>query len=177
MLSILQVIKEEVQNFYSDWSMNDEPSIADKIYSKNQGIETAEVQRPINAELVGYVNKQAEKPLNPPVPVYKNPKTLDGFTHDTRGILMNTGDLYLAQSYNALHDNMLDLLAEKGIVSSASKFGYATNYPGNFVAVMRAGGSRTFGQSSAYDDFPNEYIEIFENGEEKQPYGFKNYPI
>jgi hypothetical protein len=175
MLSILQIIKEEVQNFYSDWSMSDEPSIADKIYSRNHGIDTDEVQRPINAELVGYVNKRADKPLNPPVPVYKNPKTLDGFTHDTRGILMSNGDLYLAQSYNALHDNILDLLAEKNIVSYASKFGYADNYPSNFVAVMRAGGSKTFGQSSAYDEFPMEYEEIFNNGEAKQPYGFKGY--
>jgi len=46
MKQLLQIIREEVQNFYSDWSMGDEPSIADRIYSKNQGIETPEVQRP-----------------------------------------------------------------------------------------------------------------------------------
>lgn len=177
MLSILRIIKEELENFYSDWGRNDEPSIADRIYSKNQGIETDVQEKPINAELIGYVNKQADRPLNPPVPVYKNPRNLDGFSHDTRGILMDNGDLYLAQNFKALHDNILDLLAEKGIVSYASKFGYSEHYPKNFVAVVRAGPSKTFGQSSAYDYFPNEYIEIFENGEEKQPYGFQNYPI
>ena len=34
--SVFQVIKEEVQNFFSDWQMGDEPSIADKNYEKYQ---------------------------------------------------------------------------------------------------------------------------------------------
>ena len=76
---------------------NNEPSIADDIYSKRYGIETKEEDKPINAQLVGYVKKQGNRPLTPPVPVYKNPKNLEGFSEDTRGVLLNDGDLYLAK--------------------------------------------------------------------------------
>jgi hypothetical protein len=173
LLKLIELIKEEIQDFYSDWQT--EPSIADKYYERRLGI-TADVPTPeIRAELVGYVDKQFDKPINKPIPVYKNPKSLEGFTSDTRGILLRTGDLYLAQSYNALHDNILDLLSEKNIVPYGAKYGYAENFPKEFVAVVRAGNTKTFGQSSAYDYFPNHYIEIFDTGEEKQPYGFTHY--
>jgi len=175
MSNIFQIIKEEIQNFYSDWQSNDEPSIADKYYEK-KGITTKPIETPINAELIGYVNKQINKLINP-VPVYKNPKNLNGFSNDTRGILMSNGDLYLAQNYMTLHDNILDLLAEHGIVSYGSKFGYAENYPKDFVAVVRVGNSNTFGQSTAYDVFPNYYIKIFDIAEEKQPFGFQYYSL
>lgn len=172
MLSIIRIIKEEIENWFDD-----KPSIADKYYQKNIGIDTKpeSQEKKIDAELVGYVTKQARRDLVTPVPVYKNPKTLDGFSDDTRAILMSNGDFYVARDYQALHDNILDLLAEKGIVSYADKFGYFDNYPRGFVAVVREGNSRTFGQSSAYDDFPQYYAQIFEIGEERQPFGFSQY--
>ena len=175
-LSLLQIIKEEIQDFLSNWQDSDEPSIADRIYAKNQGIETQK-KTVINAELIGYVDKQFNRPIYPVVPVYKNPGNLGGFYHDTRGILLSNGDLYLAQNYNAVHDNILDLLAEHGIVSYAAKFGYSKNYPDDFVAVVRAGNSNTFGQSSAYDDFPDYYEEIFNTGNRKQPVNFKSFNL
>jgi hypothetical protein len=181
--SLLQIIREVVQDFYSDWSMNDEPSLADKYYEK-QGIETRPTQQPqqqpqnqINAELVGYVDKQWDKPINPAIPVYKNPKTLDGFTKEARGILLNTGDLYLAQSYNALHDNILKMLADKGIVPLAATYNYDKNYPEQFVAVQRTFNTKNFAQSMAYDEFPQHYEEIFDVARQKQPYTFKAIPL
>lgn len=178
MNSILQIIKEELINFikenWDDWE--NEPSIADKIYAKKGIINTtnSNARTEINAELVGYVDKQWNKPINP-IPVYKNPKNLIGFLPNTRAILLNTGDLYVAQSYNALHDNMLDLLADKKIIPLASKYYYDSNYPEEFIAVVRASDTTTFGESSAYDYFPPHYEEIFNIANEKQPYIFKQY--
>lgn len=175
MNSILQMINEEIQNyineFWDDWE--NEPSIADNIYAK-QGIETQQPQKKINAELIGYVDKQWKTPINP-IPVYKNPNTLIGFLADTRAILLNNGDLYVAQSYNALHDNILNLLASKNIIPLASKFNYDSNYPEEFVAVVRASDTTTFGESIAYDYFPPHYEEIFDIANNKQPYIFKKY--
>lgn len=173
MNSILQIIKEEIQSFinelWDDWDT--EPSIADKIYAK-RGITTQQPQEKINAELIGYVDKQWKNPINP-IPVYKNPKNLIGFQPNTRAILLSSGDLYVAQSYNALHDNMLDLLADKKIVQLASKYNYDKNYPEEFIAVVRASDTTTFGESSAYDYFPQHYVEIFDVANQKQPYIFK----
>ncbi|MCK9416727.1 hypothetical protein M0Q97_08740 [Candidatus Dojkabacteria bacterium] len=171
--SIIQIINEVVQKFINEFSddWENEPSIADKIYAK-RGITTQQSQDRINAELIGYVDKQWNKPINP-IPVYKNPKNLIGFLPNTRAVLLNNGDLYVAQSYNALHDNILDLLANKNIIPIASKFNYDKNYPENFIAVVRASDTTTFGESSAYDYFPEHYIEIFDAANQKQPYIFK----
>ena len=174
MIDIIELINEEIDKYYSDWTMDDEPSLADKMYQKKYGIETKQAPVEINSELVGYVNKQATRPITP-VGIYKNPRNLKGFGDDTRGILLNNGDLYLAQNYQPRHANILDLLSDKGIIPFASKFDYDKKYPPNFVAVVRAGNENTFGQSSAYDVFPNEYIEIFQNADLHQPFQFKEY--
>ena len=175
MFNIIQIIKEEINRFYSDWSNSEEPSLADRLYQKKYNIETPKAPQEINAELVGVVTKQATRPLNPGVPVYKNPRNLQGFANNTRGILLATGDFYVAQNANALHANMLDLLADKGIVPYASKFDYEEKYPNEFVAVQRNENTNQFGQSSAYNEFPNHYLELFNVGNMKQPYKFEEF--
>jgi hypothetical protein len=173
MKSILQIIKEEISNYYSDW----QPSIADKYYEKQLGITTKNPQEvKIDAELIGYIDKQWKNPITP-IPVYKNPKNLNGFESNTRGVILNNGDFYLAISRNAMHDNMLDLLTEKGIIPYQSKFDYSTKYPEQFVAVQRASNTITFAQSMAYDNFPLYYEEIFDIANKKQPYHFKMLPM
>ena len=175
-MNLLQIIKEEIENFYSDWRGNDEPSIVDKYYEKKIGTQpNPQPTNKINAELVGYVDKQMTSPLNPPVPIYKNPKSLEDFSKDTRGILLSNGDLYLATTFNAFHDNTLELLSEKGIISYASKYDYGRKYPDEFIAVVREGNSKTFTQSTAYDEFPNHYHEIFDVANKIQPYHFKEF--
>lgn len=178
MKSILQIIKEEISNFYSDWETGDNSSIADKYYEKNLGISAKKPEESkIDGELIGYVTKLVNMPLKKPFSVYKNPKNLNGFENDARGVLLNIGDFYLATSRSALHDNMLDLLTEKGIIPYQSKFEYSTKYPEQFIAVQRALGSTTFAQSAAYDDFPQYYEEIFNMANKKQPYHFKVLPM
>jgi len=165
---LLQIIKEEFENWY-----NDEPSLADKYYEK-KNITTQEPQQTnqIDAELVGYVDKQGQNSITP-IPVYKNPKNLNGFTKETRGILLSNGDFYVAQSYNALHDNILSMLAAKGVVSYKATHNYDRDFPEEFVAVQRTFNTNNFGQSMAYDEFPLHYQEMFEIGTQKQPYTFK----
>lgn len=173
--SLLQIIKEEISNFYSNSYIANEPSIADKYYEKNLGIMAStnyQQKNQIDGEFVGYVTKQWKNPITP-IPVYKNPKNLNDFTKEARGILLKNGDLFLAQSFNALHDNLLELLANKGVVPLASIYDYDKNYPEEFVAVQRTFTTNNFIQSMAYDEFPPHYQIIFDTGNKRQPYTFK----
>ena len=166
MLSIAQLIKEELEDFVKDyWQDDNQPSLADKVFAKNQGVDLKQ-DTPIDAELVGYINNRH--------PVYKNPKNLNGFANNTRGILMANGDLYLGKTLGAFHSYILDLLAKHNIVPFAAQYNYDIEYPDGFVAVQRIGFSDVFAQSEAYKEFPNYYYEIFDNGSAKQPYTFKH---
>jgi len=178
MKSVLQIICEEISNYFSDWQSNDEPSLADKYYEKNLGITPTTLKPETNAssDFIGYVDKMGNSPIKP-IPVYKNPKNLDNFTSQARGILLSNGDLYLAQSYNALHDNILDLLSEKGIIPYSSKLNYDKEFPEQFVEVQRIFKTNKFAQSMAYDEFPPHYLEIFDMGNKKQPFEFKPFEI
>ena len=180
MFSIKHLIAEEVHDFVSDYagySDEYEPTntgIADKYYAKNIGVMTKEPEVKIDAELIGYVVKQL-KYSKESIPVYKNPKSLNGFSPDTRAVLLSDGNLYVAKTYAAMHENILKLLAEKNIIPESSIYGYGENYPRYFIAVDRISNTNSFGQSNAYEDFPNYYMKIFETAEAKQPFGFKNY--
>lgn len=175
--SILQIIKEEIQKFFSEWN-EDEPNLADKYYKKFISTQKSTANIPkynIDAELIGYVDKRWNEPLETPIPIYKNPKNLDGFTYNARGILMNNGDLYLGQSYNALHENILKLLIKKGIVSSTEEFTFSPS--DNYIAVIRTMGTNDFSQSDDYRIFPKQFIEIFDIANKKHPYKFTISPI
>jgi hypothetical protein len=172
---ILQLIKEEVENWFDD-----EPSaMADKYYEKSvmpqPTAPPSNVQ--IAGELIGYVDKSWTQPLKTPIPVYKNPKNLNGFGTEARGILLNNADFYLSISASAMHDNILDMLAEKGILPLGKTHYYATMYPVEFVAVQRNFNTNSFSQSSAYDEFPPYYEEIFRLASQKHPYQFKAFNI
>lgn len=88
---------------------------------------------------------------------------------------MDNGDFYLAENANALHYNIIEFLENKNILKFGDKDNYFETYPDNFVAVVRAGGTNGFGQSSAYDDFPIHYQQIFDNAESIYPFKFKKY--
>ena len=104
------------------------------------------------------------------VGLYKNPRNLNGFSDDCRGVLLANGEFYVAQNLNALHYNIIELLVEKGILPQGS-IQYEDKPPTNFVAVQRFDNSRTFTQSSAYEfDSPNYYKNIFDIGNQKQSY-------
>jgi hypothetical protein len=172
MLSIIQIIKEELQDFYD---YGDEQSMVDRYYERNISNKPA-TQTPkeqINAELIGYVTKQWGAKLNEPIPVYKNPSRLIGFAANARGVLLEDGTFFLAPTPSAMHDNILDMLAEKGIVPMGRIHEYFNFYPDEFIAVQRFGTTDMFNQSSAYDRFPEYYQQIFDNANRRQPYEFK----
>jgi len=172
--SLLQIIKEEVSQFYNDWQINDEPSIADKYFEKISGQQTQQPEKPqVDGELIGYVTHAWTQKLSAPIPIYKNPRSLNGIGTEARGILVASGDLYLAPSYNAMHDNILELLSGKGIVPVGKVYHYWEKYPEEFIAVQRVFNTNTFAQSVAYDEFPPQYDEIFRIAGQKQPFQFK----
>jgi hypothetical protein len=173
MLSIIQLIREELEDFYD---YDKEQSMADKYYQTKVAVDPSPKGYIYNAELVGNVDKQYGRKLSEPVPIYKNPKNLQGFGNGARGVLLSNGDFYLAQSWEAMHDDLLDLLGEKNIIPYTTVYRYYHNYPEEYIAVQRQGSSNTFAQSTAYDDFPPYYEEIFKIGNQKQPFEFKSYP-
>jgi len=176
--SLLQIIREEIQGFYSDWEMNDEPSIADKYY-QNRGIETNR-QSPVevSGELIGYIDKAWSTSLKEPVAVYKNPKNLNGYENYTKAILVQNGDIYVGQNGNALHLNILWLLGSEGIIpQSAISNNYGQRLPEEFITVVRTGGENQFVQSTAYDEFPIYYEVMFDEANKKHPHiKFKQLP-
>jgi len=173
-LSILQIIKEEIENFYSDWERSNEPSFVDKYYEKYKIRKQSEKQPLINAEIIGYVSDGISG-ISPSIAIYKNPKNLEGFGTATRGVLLYNNDFYLAQSYQALHWKILELLVKRGIVSSHDAQNYYNEYPKDFIAVERDGHTDIFEPSSAYDKnyFPTYYELIFYNANKKLPFKFR----
>jgi hypothetical protein len=176
---LLQIINEELEDFYD---LDAEQSMADRYFNTQVAApksptSTPEVQ--INAELIGYVDRQYTQKLPAPIPVYKNPETLEGFSNGCRGVLLENGDFYCATSVSAMHDNILDLLGNKGIIPIANAHLYWKNLPEEFVAVQRYGETDQFTQSVAYDseetglEFPEYYLEIFRIANSRQPYDFK----
>lgn len=172
---IIQIIKEEISGFYNDWDMNDEPSIADRYYEKKLGITTPPKGK-VDAEEIGYVTTMWGKKIDSPIPVYKNPKSLDGFERYCRGILLNNGDLYLANSDKAMHDDILKMLAGIGLIPLGKTYNYSTEYPEEFVAVQK-NFDNSFTQSMAYDDFPVYYAQMFDDANRKHPYKFAKVQI
>lgn len=178
-LTLLQIIKEELSNF-SDWQSN-EPSIADRYYEKLTGAAAQQQkQQPVektDAELIGYVTITWGTPIKTPIPVYKNPKSLNDFEKFVRGFLLSNGDFYLAKKGDALHFDILDMLDKKGILPHGSTQDYATTYPAEFIAVQRIFNTNSFSQSSEYDEFPDNYAQYFKIANTKFPYKFQNITI
>lgn len=173
--SLLQIIKEEFTKILiEDLGYDDDVSILDKYFEKNVSGYKQPTQTPssseINAELIGFITKHITVPLKNPVGLYKNPRNLNGFSDDCRGVLLANGEFYVAQNLNALHYNIIEILIEKGILPPGS-IQYEDKPPTNFVAVQRFDNSRTFTQSSAYEfDSPEYYKNLFDIGNQKQSY-------
>jgi len=181
-LSILQIIKEEVENFFNDTQPNGQQGMADNYYDKFVGTSTQKPQTTgqpkISGELVGYVDKQWNTPLEIPIPVYKNPTNLIGFGNGVKGVLLYNSDLYLGSDANALHKNILELLSKSGIIPYNKLSNYNTNLPKEFVAVTRVMHTNNFSDSSEYSgvQFPEYYAQIFNLANQKQPFKFMPFP-
>lgn len=177
---IFQIIKEEVQDFFSDWQV-DEPSVTDKYYEKYYGIDADDPNKEpkkVDANVIGYVTKDwGRRPLQVGIPVYKNPNNLDGIGKLARGILMNNGDLYVAKTYYAAHEIIIEVLVEKGIIPPEAEDDYQNRFPNEYIAVIRSGVKNVFVQSDAYKEFPSRYLDIFKYANTKHPYKFEAMEI
>lgn len=183
-MEINDIIIAETKKFIKEY-FDDEESLLDKIFNKrfNKAPETTKPKTdPSMGELIGYIYKNKYTQLKQPIGVYKNPKSLNYFGNDTRAILTNKMDLYVATSYEALHSLILELLVEKNILSYGSTLNYMEELPEEFMAIRRAGGTNTFGQGRYVSDmeeynvkFPRYYFMMFEQANNKFPYNFKIY--
>ncbi len=184
MNNIKDIIITETRNFINEY-FNDEESLGDKIFNRkyNQVPQTTKpVTDPSMGELVGYIYKNNYRTFNEPIGIYKNPKSLNNFGNDTRAILTNKIDLYVATSYEALHEYILELLVDKNILSYGSTLNYMEEMPEEFITLRRAGNTNTFGQGRYVSDleeynlrFPKYYLMMFEQANTKFPFRFKIY--
>jgi hypothetical protein len=176
---LLQIIKEEVQSWFKDYDQSSLDAYSDKYLNTNAPPPKVapQQQKPqLDGQLIGYVTKEWSRTIPVPIPIFKNPKTLTGAEAGARGVLLANGDFYLTPSAKAYHDNILDVLGEKGIIPVATAYHYYEHLPEEFVAVQRVFNTNTFSQSAAYDEFPEYYTQIFAIGNQKQPFDFKPVP-
>lgn len=175
LLKLLQIIKEEVQNWFDDEDQSTLDTFSDKYLTTHAPAtapSTAPSQPKTDGELIGYVTREWSRQLPVPIPIYKNPENLIGIGINARGVLLNNGDFYLTPSASAMHINIISVLGEKGIISSAKADHYNKNFPKEFITVQRVAKTDTFSQSASYDKFPENYQEIFKIGTQKQPFRF-----
>lgn len=178
-MKIIDLIISETKEFMNEVFDNEE-SLADRVFNKryNQIPRTNKhtFNDPSMGELVGYIYKDHYKLLKEPIAVYKNPKSLINFGSDTRAVLTNNNDLYVATSYEALHTFMLDLLVTKGILPAGSIINYMEELPEEFIALRRAGDTNTFGlarYNSENFKMPRYYLMLFDNANSKFSFNFK----
>ena len=120
---LLQIIKEEIENWFNGDDQSALNAYSDKFLSTNAPpaavAPAQQTQQPkLDGELVGYVTKEWTRQLQVPIPIFKNPKSLTGAEAGARGVLLNNGDFYLTPKANAMHDNILATLGKKSIPRS-----------------------------------------------------------
>ena len=178
-MNLLKIVAEEVVKFINEYFDPEEESLIDK-YHAAKGIHTLPPkEQEVDGDYIGSITHTwqvlGDMPLKNPVPVYKNPRNINAFPKETRGILLQNGDVYLANGSDGLHDDILNLLGKKRIVPLAATHNWYTKYPEEFVAIQRV--QNFFIGSASYDSFPNipdQYIEHFDNANRKHPYKFKH---
>lgn len=167
MKSVKNIVKETIQKFLSEYYGDAEFSMADKAFMRRVG-RRPDVERrdaPESERVIGKITQDmTRKTLEKPVPIHKNPKNLKGFESNVRGVLVNNGDFYLAESSEVVHDQMLEIMAREGIIPFQSRFYYGERYPEEFIAVERVDNSNTFVPSVVYETIPNYYHEIIDVG-------------
>ena len=167
-MDIIKIIREEYQRLYenNDW-YNDEESLADKILNQKYGISTQGNKkefdnRETSGKFIGNVNGD--------IPIYLNPKSLEGFDEYCRGVIMANGDLYMSKSFNTNHKYIFRLLSSKGILP----VDYLNKYwktPEKFIAIERIKNTNNFVPSIAYEDDQLDVVnKFFQSVQSKHPF-------
>lgn len=174
--NIIKIIKEEIDRWFDD-----EPSLLDKYHEKRFGTGRQEPQQDYkqndasNGQLVGFLDKAWTQKLNNPIPVYKNPKNLNNFDINVRGVLLQNGDLFLGGTAEAMHWNILQLLLKLGYLDrNVSIVSYSTTMPEEFITVVRLGKSNNFSDGGSYNEFPIYYETMFDDANKLHSYKFKS---
>ena len=177
-MNIYEIIEEEIQKLIKEQQWDDgEESLADKMYANRFGLNQVKQTQPQeDTECLNGGEYFGDVPVDGKLQkMVKNPKHLRGYFPGIRGVLVNTGDFYLVTSTNNIgHIEIINYLAKKGIVPDYA-YNYNTKYPQEFVAVVRNGSENSFSQSTAYEEFPDYYKQMFELGNYEFSYQFNEY--
>ncbi len=179
---IRQIVQEELQRFVKEsmWDayyakMGIDPS---QRYPNEPKPEPQAQQQPITStkgEFVGKLTTSWNRKLDKPIAVYKNPESLAGFDTAVSAVLVAKSlDLYVAEKKEGMHQDLVLLLAEKGIIPQSSLHidrggtpKYFEYYPSEFMAMYRIGNSSIFAQGAMYDAYPPQYEDMIKKANEK----------
>jgi len=124
--------------------------VADKYASRLFGIPDEEEE--FNKQyLIQKYGKPAAKVKN--VPIYKNPKSLDGFDKGVRGIVTENGDLYLAFSQEGpIHQTIINALKSVGVITGKTGgWEDVDNFNEfDFITIQRVWGKEKFAIGESY---------------------------
>lgn len=90
------------------------------------------------------------------ISLIKNPKSLKNIGYGVRGVIDNKGNLYLEETSKVIHQEILDFLEEKGLISGAMK-AWDEELPKFFITVQRYEKNNIIGLGESNSQmYPNE---------------------
>ena len=183
-MKLINIISEELLKFLKENYDSEQGSILDTYFDKKH-FGGGETKKGLSGEFIGTINYQPksistnigqQRPYN----VYKNPKTLDGFDPNCRGVLLEDGDVYVVDNSNISHGEILFFLENNKIIPKGHKFNYYRELPEEFICVHRWGNTNNFALSTAYEEYeveiPPHYIYVMESASKKGNIKYVNTP-
>lgn len=173
MNKIINLIKEEIENYFQE-------DVGDEYLKRKHGME---------GEFDEFEKRYISHKQQDDNVVYregdwkliKNPNTLKDIGHSVRGVVLDSGDLYL-ESYSGkkIHNDLLKILYDNGILSYLPKKNWGKKSPNEtgFLTVQRYKTSPyiAIGESNRYiydeDDYQehvDEYESFLNKAKQKNP--------
>lgn len=110
----------------------------------------------------------------------KNPDNIKNLGESVRGVILENGDLYIESHSDVIHNDILKILAEKGVLSSIPKKNWTAKLPTEtgFLTVQRYKNSsyiaigesnRLLYDESSYEIRKDVYDNFIDNARRKMP--------
>lgn len=110
----------------------------------------------------------------------KNPKNINDLGNSVRGVILENGDLYVESYSKVIHNDILKILSQKGVLNSIHKKNWTAKLPTEtgFLTVQRYKNSpyiaigesnRLLYDESSYEKSKEIYDEFIDNARHKMP--------
>ena len=178
-MKLNNIISEELIKFIKENYDSEQGSVLDRYFDRKYPSGTGEKPKEkISGEYVGLIFPY--DPEERSYVCYKNPKTLDGFDPNCRGVLLEDGDLYVVDNKNLPHTAIIRFLAKRNIIPSGYDYNYSRALPEEFICVHRWGNTNNFALSTAYEEneveIPPHYLYVMDSASRKGIIKYVNTP-